>query len=66
VTNPEREGEPWKDEIVEEVRAAREKLLAECNFDLDALAERLRRQQETAGRSSVSFPRRVPAKEGAT
>lgn len=37
---------PWRDPIVEEVRAAREALLASCNFDLDELVRRLREQPD--------------------
>jgi hypothetical protein len=59
----EHESRVWKDEIVEEVRAARLQLFAACDFDLEKLAERLRRAQEASPRSVVTFPRRVPVKE---
>lgn len=45
--------EPWVDPIVAEVRAAREALLAEANFDLHTLCEHLRARQEAAGRQVV-------------
>jgi hypothetical protein len=61
--HPERENQPWKDEIVEEVRLARAQLFAAADFDLEKLAERLRQEQETSGRAVVTFPRRAPAKE---
>ncbi len=61
--DPERESQHWKDEIVEEVRSAREQLLAACDFDIEKLAERLRREQEASGRFVVTFPKRIPAKE---
>ena len=61
----DRERQPWKDEIVEEVRSARAQLFAECDFDLDKLAERLRQEEERSGRAAVTFPRRIPRKETA-
>ena len=61
--DPERESQPWKDEIVEEVRSARAQLFAACDFDLEKTAEHLRQEQETSGRTVVTFPRRVPGKE---
>lgn len=60
---PKPESEAWKDEIVEEVRLARERLLADCAFDLEKLADRLRREQQANGRSALTFPRRLPAKD---
>lgn len=62
---PKSEIRPWKDEIVEEVRLARERLFADCDFDLDKLADRLRREQQAIPRAAVTFPRRIPAKEAA-
>jgi hypothetical protein len=44
----------WTDEIVAEVRRAREQLLAASDFDL---------KQEASGRAPVTFHRRAPAKE---
>ena len=35
-----------EDEIVAEVRAAREKIAAECGYDVKKLSERLKREQE--------------------
>ena len=63
--HPKPEGQPWKDEIVEEVRLARERLFADFDFDLGKLADRLRREQQASGRATVTFPRRIPAKEAA-
>jgi len=48
---------PWQDPIVAEVRAARQKLLAQMGFDLHALCELLRSHQAAAGRHPV---RRLP------
>lgn len=62
MVHPEREGQPWKDEIVEEVRSAREQLFAACDFDLKKLADRLGREQAVSGRAVVTLPRRVPTK----
>ena len=53
--------EPWEDAIVTEVRAARIALLAAAGYDLDKLADRLREEQLSSGRSVVTFPPRVPA-----
>ena len=53
--------EPWEDAIVAEVRAARIALLAAAGYDLDKLAERLREEQLSSGRSVVTFPPRAPA-----
>ena len=51
------------DEIVAEVRRAREALLAACGDDLDLLAERLRREQRDSGHRVVSRPPRAPEGE---
>lgn len=63
--HPEPEDQSWKDEIVEEVRSARAQLFAACDFDLEKLAERLRKDQQGSGRSVVTFPKRIPAKQTA-
>ena len=48
-----------EDPIVEETRAAREKLFARFNYDLAALCEYLRRKQgEHSGRVVTREPRR--------
>ena len=61
----ERDPQPWKDEIVAEVRSNREQLFAECDYDLEKLAEQLRQQERASGRSAVSHPKRLPSKESA-
>jgi len=61
--HPQRDEQPWTDEIVAEVRSAREQLFAACDYDLEKLAERLRQNQKVSGRAVVTFPRRMPAKE---
>ena len=55
----------FKDPIVEEVRAARQKHAAKFNYDLRKIAEDLNRKQEKAGRKTVSFPPK-PAKHRKT
>lgn len=57
--------QPWTDPIVEDVRSAREKLLAECDFDLEKLAAYLRERQRAGGRQAVTLPPRVPSKGAA-
>jgi hypothetical protein len=61
--HPQRDEQPWTDEIVTEVRSAREQLFAACDYDLEKLADRLCQAQKASGRAAVTFPRRVPAKE---
>ena len=63
MVDPQRNEQPWTDEIVAEVRSAREQLFAACDYDLEKLAERLRQNQKVSGRAVVTFPRRMPAKE---
>jgi hypothetical protein len=63
MVHPQRNEQPWIDEIVAEVRSAREQLFAAYDFDLEKLAERLRQNQKVSGRAVVTFPRRMPAKE---
>ena len=63
MVHPRRDEQPWTDEIVAEVRSAREQLFAACDYDLEKLAERLRQNQKVSGRAVVTFPRRMPAKE---
>ncbi len=52
--------EPWVDPVVAEVRAAREALLVEIDYDLHKLCEMLRAHQIQAGRRvSSREPRRI-------
>ena len=46
----------FKDPIVEEVRAARQKHAAKFDYNLKKIVRNLRKRQENAGRESVSFP----------
>jgi hypothetical protein len=51
----------WKDEIVEEVRAARAKLMAQYGNDLEALFRALQEREKSSGdREVVSLPSRPP------
>jgi hypothetical protein len=54
----------FKDPIVEEVRAARQKHAARFNFDLRKIADDLRAKEQESGRKIVSFPPK-PAKKRA-
>jgi hypothetical protein len=63
MVHPQHDEQPWTDEIVAEVRSAREQLFAACDYDLEKLADRLRRAQKASSRAVVTFPRRMPAKE---
>jgi len=45
----------WKDEIVEEVRKAREQNAAKWNFDIKAILADARKRQVQSGHKVVSF-----------
>jgi hypothetical protein len=51
----------WKDPIVEEVRKIRQKHAKRFNYDLRAIVEDLRKQQEQSGRTYVRFEPRRPS-----
>ena len=46
----------WKDEIVEEVRKARDEFAAKFDHDMDAIYLEIKRQEANSGRKYVSFP----------
>lgn len=53
----------WKDPIVEEIRAVREKWARECDFDMQKMYADIVLKQEkarAAGRKFVTFPPRRP------
>ncbi len=51
------------DPIVAEVRAIRDKLAAECDYDVDKIVRRIRQRQAESGREYVSHPpRRVTSR----
>ena len=50
----------WKDEIVEEVRKAREEYAAKFDHDIDAIYKDIKRREAESGRKFVSFPPNKP------
>jgi len=50
----------WKDEIVEEVRKAREEYAAKFDHDIDAIYKDIKRREAESGREFVSFPPKTP------
>lgn len=63
MVHTQREEQPWTDQIVAEVRSAREQLFAACDYDLEKLADRLHQAEKASSRAVVTFPRRMPTKE---
>jgi hypothetical protein len=51
----------WTDKIVEETRKAREEYAAKFNYDLEAIYEDLKRQEQQSGRKTISLPPKEPA-----
>ena len=51
----------WKDPIVEEVRRIRQEHAKQFNYDLRAIVDDLRKQQEQTGRQYVRFEPRRPS-----
>ena len=54
-----------KDPIVEEVRRVRNKLAARFDYNIEAIVENARKEQEASGRKTVSFPPRQPTQSRA-
>ena len=50
----------WKDEIVEEVRRAREEYAARFNYDLEAIYQDIKKQEQQSAQKIVSLPSRQP------
>jgi hypothetical protein len=48
------------DLVVEEVRRVRQEQASRFNYDLDAICEDLRKQEELSGRTFVRLPPRKP------
>lgn len=46
----------WKDEIVEEVRRVRDEYAAKFDYDLDAIYEDIKKQENQSQRKVVSLP----------
>ena len=54
------------DPILAEVRAIRDKLAAECGYDVEEIVRRIRQRQAESGREYVSYPpRRLASREDA-
>jgi len=51
----------WNDEIVEEVRKARDEDAAQFDYDLGAIFKDIKREEEKSDREVVSLPSRKPA-----
>lgn len=60
MNNEQEHSLPWDDPIVSEVRRARETLLAEADYDLEKLSQRLRKEQLASGRQVVTRAPRHP------
>lgn len=52
-----------RDPIVAEVRAIREALAGQFNYDLAAIARHLQEEEQRSGRQTVSLPPRRPKAE---
>ena len=50
----------WNDPIVDEVRRIRGAHARKFNYDLQAIAADLKKQQETSGKKFVTLPPRKP------
>ena len=50
----------WEDEIVEEVRTARDEYAAKFNYDLEAIYKDIKEQEEQSRRRVVSLPPKKP------
>jgi hypothetical protein len=50
----------WNDPIVEEVRAVRNEHAKKFNYDLNAIAADLKKQQQVSQRKFVALPPRKP------
>ncbi len=51
------------DPIVDEVRAIRNRLAAQCEYDVDQIFRRIRRRQVDSGRNYVRYPARRVTKD---
>ncbi len=50
----------WTDEIVEDVRKVREEYAAKFNYDLEAIYQDLKKQEQEGRRKVVSLPPKEP------
>ncbi len=53
----------YHDPIVEEVRAIRERLAAECDFDVHKIFERARKQQAASNATIVDYSKNAGEQE---
>ncbi|MDX6530711.1 MAG: hypothetical protein QOH41_3001 [Blastocatellia bacterium] len=51
----------WNDEIVEEVRKARDEYAAQFDYDLGAICKDIKQQEDKSHRELVSLPPKKPA-----
>ena len=54
--------ESHRNDIISEVRTAREQPFASCDYDLWKLAARLRENEALGNRNAISHPHRPPVK----
>ena len=50
----------WEDEIVEEVRKARDEYAAKFNYDLEAIYKDIKEKEKQSPRKVVSLPPKKP------
>ncbi len=50
----------WQDEIVEEVRKVRDEYAVQFNYDLDAIYQDIKEQEQKTRRKIVSLPPKKP------
>jgi hypothetical protein len=50
----------WRDPIVDEIRQLRQQYAAQCNHDLKAICQDLRKRQKKGERKVVTLPPRPP------
>lgn len=55
----------WEDEIVEELHRIREEHAKEFNYDIKAICDDWRRQQEQSGKQFVTLPLKEPSRQAA-
>jgi len=51
----------YRDAIIDEVRAVKERLAAKFNYDVRAIMEDAQRRQRESGRKAVTLPPKRPA-----
>ena len=51
---------------IDEIKAIRDKLSAEFDYDVHRIGEETRRQERESGRTFISLPRRIPVPQVVT